>query len=406
MLRHATTPDAAFVTSALQRLGLAHGADFDVAPQLRVCDADARVRIDIHRPAWVKFFADKCALQDDVASARRCTQRLPTLAWQLDHAHALAMLRGLAGGDAATIGVAKSDFCVGTSCALFRDQLVRLALHAGMSAHFELDATAENGRQWRVRCSCAHPRFEKQDIKKVAGYRGGSWCVTVNSGNIVVRRKSDQRHGTPSWRPVIVSNCQGMGFLVATLLTQAGEEEAFWCFHEMMQQNLFAMRELYRPNFPMLQLCFFQLRKLMGLHTPGLLAHLDSIGLDVSIFASQWFLTLFTYHFPFRAVLRVWDVFMCEGWKIIFRVAITLLKWEEPAMLGQPLDVCMRIVRTISDGKNADQIMDRALALKFKTESLLDFRREYEESLRSTMAASAAPAAAAAAAPPAAPAHA
>merc|ERR1712000_276228 len=105
------------------------------------------------------------------------------------------------------------------------------------------------------------------------------------------------------------------------------------------------------------------------------------MGLDVSIFASQWFMTLYVYHFPFRAVLRLWDIFLCEGWKIIFRVGITLLKWEESNMLDQPIDVCMKQLRTISDGKSPDEIIERSLNLKFKTESLLEYRKEYEEML-------------------------
>lgn len=179
-----------------------------------------------------------------------------------------------------------------------------------------------------------------------------------------------------------VNYCQGLGFIVATLLTQMSEEEAFWSFHEMMQQNLFAVRELFRPNFPMLQLCFYQLKRLMTVFCPKVLEHLESLGLDVSIFASQWFMTLFVYHFPFRAVLRVWDIFLCEGWKIVFRVAISLLKQEEANIVGQPIDVAMKTVRTISDNKSPDDIINRAMAIKFKTEVLLEYRKEYETWLR------------------------
>ena len=192
-----------------------------------------------------------------------------------------------------------------------------------------------------------------------------------------------------------VGYVQGMGFLVATLLTQMSEEEAFWCFHEMMQQNLFAMRELFRPNFPMLQLCFYQLKMLMDAHCPGLRAHLEGVGLDVSIFASQWFMTLFVYRLHFRSVLRLWDIFLCEGWKIIFRLSIMLLKSEQHRLMGQPIDVCMHVLRTITDDKHPDAIIDSAMAVKFKTECLLEYRRDYEDMLRKQNAAAMAAAAAA-----------
>ncbi len=55
---------------------------------------------------------------------------------------------------------------------------------------------------------------------------------------------------------------------------------------------------------------------------------------DVCVFllwrlCSQWFITIFTYNFPFAAVVRIWDAFLLEGWKVVFRVALSLLKLHE-----------------------------------------------------------------------------
>ena len=35
-------------------------------------------------------------------------------------------------------------------------------------------------------------------------------------------------------------------------------------------------------------------------------------GMDVSLFATHWFNTLFAYSLPFELVVRIWDVFMVE----------------------------------------------------------------------------------------------
>jgi hypothetical protein len=47
------------------------------------------------------------------------------------------------------------------------------------------------------------------------------------------------------------------------------------------------------------------------------------------MFVSQWFITQFTYDFPIEFLVRLWDVYLAEGVKIIFRFAIALLKREE-----------------------------------------------------------------------------
>lgn len=179
-----------------------------------------------------------------------------------------------------------------------------------------------------------------------------------------------------------VGYVQGMGFIVGTLLTRMNEEEAFWCLHQLMNHNTYRMRELFRPGFPMLQMFFYQLRKLLEKCIPKVAAHLEQVGCDMSFFASQWFLTLFVYHFSFRAVLRVWDIFFCEGWKIIFRVAICLLKWEEKSILSQQLDQLLPRMRALHEGKNPDEIIERALKIKFTTEDLRVLRERYETALR------------------------
>lgn len=40
----------------------------------------------------------------------------------------------------------------------------------------------------------------------------------------------------------------------------------------------------------------------------------------------KWILTIFTRSFPFHFVVRVWDAFLNEGWKVIYRVCLALFK--------------------------------------------------------------------------------
>ena len=59
---------------------------------------------------------------------------------------------------------------------------------------------------------------------------------------------------------------------------------------------------------------------------PKMAMHLQSISMRPSMYASQWFMTVFSYNFPFDVVVRIWDIFLAEGWKIVFRVALALLQ--------------------------------------------------------------------------------
>ena len=45
---------------------------------------------------------------------------------------------------------------------------------------------------------------------------------------------------------------------------------------------------------------------------PKLGQHFVEEMINPSMYASQWFITVFTYSFPFHLTLRVWDVFLYE----------------------------------------------------------------------------------------------
>ena len=44
----------------------------------------------------------------------------------------------------------------------------------------------------------------------------------------------------------------------------------------------------------------------------GLYHHLRSNGVETHMYASQWFLTIYTAKFPLSMVFRVMDVYLCE----------------------------------------------------------------------------------------------
>ncbi len=55
---------------------------------------------------------------------------------------------------------------------------------------------------------------------------------------------------------------------------------------------------MYMVGFPMLQQCFFQLERLMEWYCPKLKAHFDRESINVQMFATQWFFTVYAYDFP------------------------------------------------------------------------------------------------------------
>lgn len=57
------------------------------------------------------------------------------------------------------------------------------------------------------------------------------------------------------------------------------------------------------------------------LQMPTLAGHMEEEGVLPTMYCSQWFLTLYAYTLPIDHLLRVWDVFLLEGPKVLFRYA-------------------------------------------------------------------------------------
>jgi hypothetical protein len=71
------------------------------------------------------------------------------------------------------------------------------------------------------------------------------------------------------------------------------DEEAFCVLVRLMKS--YDLRSHYTPGMPGLQLRLFQFDRLLEELLPGLYMHMLRQGVKSSMYASQWFLTLFGY---------------------------------------------------------------------------------------------------------------
>lgn len=136
-----------------------------------------------------------------------------------------------------------------------------------------------------------------------------------------------------------VGYVQGMGFVAAVLLMYMSEEEAFWTLAALVKGAAHAPLEgLYTPGMPLLQLCLAQFTALLRQELPRLGAHMAAEGVEPSMYCTHWFNTVFAYSLPFEHLLRVWDVFLLEGMKTVFRVGLALLASAQDELQGAPFE--------------------------------------------------------------------
>ncbi|SCZ89357.1 BZ3500_MvSof-1268-A1-R1_Chr1-1g01129 [Microbotryum saponariae] len=133
-----------------------------------------------------------------------------------------------------------------------------------------------------------------------------------------------------------VGYTQGLQFIMP-------DEEAFCVLVRLMKS--YDLRSHYTPNMPGLQLRLFQFDRLLEELVPGVFLHLLRQGVKSSMYASQWFLTLFGYRFPLELVSSVFDLVFAEGVEAVFRFSIAILKRNETAILSLEFEDCIEFLK-------------------------------------------------------------
>jgi hypothetical protein len=89
------------------------------------------------------------------------------------------------------------------------------------------------------------------------------------------------------------------------------EEHAFCCLVHFM--HTYQFRSLYTPKMELLELRLYQFDHLVQELLPKIHDHLVNEGIRSTMYASQWFLTLFAYRFPLKLVYRILDIVFATG---------------------------------------------------------------------------------------------
>jgi hypothetical protein len=164
--------------------------------------------------------------------------------------------------------------------------------------------------------------------------------------------------------------CQGMSFHAGVFLMYATEENAFWMLEGLLSNPRWELRGMFLPGFPLLNEYYYILDSLMKEHTPRLRQKLGKFEVATAMFAQEWFMTLFACCIPFESFLRVMDILLFKGYKILFQLAIAMLKSIENSKELATMDFSTLLLSLKGLGgrdkyrENAYAVMDTDLLLK------------------------------------------
>ncbi|XP_060742175.1 USP6 N-terminal-like protein [Tachysurus vachellii] len=135
-----------------------------------------------------------------------------------------------------------------------------------------------------------------------------------------------------------VSYCQGMSQIAAILLMYLNEEDAFWALSQLLTNQKHAMHGFFIPGFPKLHRFQAHHDQILAKLLPKLKRHLDKEQMTTGIYTTKWFLQCFIDRTPFTLTLRLWDIYILEGEKILPAMAYTTLRIHKKRLLKMPLE--------------------------------------------------------------------
>ncbi|CBJ30656.1 conserved unknown protein [Ectocarpus siliculosus] len=245
----------------------------------------------------------------------------------------------------------------------------------------------------------------------VAGGRGGSGAIVRNKFSATGGGMRDKLRRVLRAFAVYnrrVSYCQGMNFVALALLEacEGDDENAFWILAGMCE-NL-ELGGLWCQGLERLDLCFFSLERLLRRHCPSLRQHLSDEGVELSMFTSRWFVTLFTSTDVFgRGTSRkILDMFLVEGWPLLFKMSLGVLLEMRPLLEPADMEGILKVTKfprahlfglrrdgsgrhiagasfeeatqgSLCESIRAGQMVEHALLLHISGETLEQHQREY-----------------------------
>lgn len=176
-----------------------------------------------------------------------------------------------------------------------------------------------------------------------------------------------------------VGYCQGMNFISAMfiIVLKNKEEEAFWLLESIMEETPCRMRGLFGNGMAQAQEVLYIAEKVIFQYLPKLAAHFDREHIHVTMFATQWLLTMYSSCFSFDLVMRVWDCFLFEGWKIAYRVMLAILSIYETELLSMRFEDILEFLKQMPSIVDGELVMQTAFVIPLRTKHITKYRLEY-----------------------------
>ena len=136
----------------------------------------------------------------------------------------------------------------------------------------------------------------------------------------------------------MIGYCQGMNFIVAVALLLLEAEDTFWLLIAITECHL---TNYYDTGLIGAQVDQYVLKDLIKQKAPDIYQHFEINEVEITSLTLNWFMAIFIDSVPFETLLRIWDCFLLEGAKVLFRFAVAILIINRESILTRTDTISM-----------------------------------------------------------------
>ncbi|XP_030197552.1 USP6 N-terminal-like protein isoform X2 [Gadus morhua] len=169
-----------------------------------------------------------------------------------------------------------------------------------------------------------------------------------------------------------VGYCQGMSQITALLLIYMNEEDAFWALVKLLSGPKHSMHGFFIPGFPKLMRFQEHHERILKKMMPKLKQHLDTQEVFTSLYTMKWFFQCFLDRTPFTLTLRIWDIYILEGERVLTAMSYTVLKLHKKHLMKLAME---ELVEFLQVTLSKDFFLEDDLVIENLQTSMTELRR-------------------------------
>ena len=174
-----------------------------------------------------------------------------------------------------------------------------------------------------------------------------------------------------------VGYVQGMGFITGIFLIYMDEESSFYMMHCLMKK--YNLEGLYYDGFPDLKKKCYVFLNLQKRYINNIFNRFKEEGIMPTMYLTAWFISLYARTFEFETVLRIYDCFFLEGFKVIYRIALSILKLNENVFLKVKKGEVLPLIYTCTDNLEVEELFKVAFDFNMSRNYIDKLEKEYEK---------------------------